>query len=221
MTCGDTEIKELLPAFSEQSLGPAEMKRVNAHLALCAECRDEFALLRMLVDDVVPDPGGAYWSTLPDRVFKQVQEERSRKRFAGFAWRRLFPAVPRWAWASSAAVLVAVIAWLSFHPAPAVREPAEGTDQVALDDAMIDEQLDVAELTAPELTAMTQWAENAYTPINEAVDEELAERTEQDLSDELGNLSASELDRLLDSLKRKEQDARDKARKSNREKGIG
>jgi hypothetical protein len=221
MACREKEIQELLPAFSGRSLDPTAMERVEGHLALCAECREELVVLRMLVDDVVPDPGGAFWATMPDRVFQQVQAEQARKRASGFGWQRLVPAVPRWAWASSATVLVAVIAWFSFHPAATIQQPVNDTEQVALDDANSDEQIEVAELTSPELSAVTQWADNAYTPINEAVDEELTDRTEQDLSDELGNLSAPELDRLLNVLKKKEQDARDKARKSSSEKGIG
>lgn len=219
MKCRDVEIQELLPAFSEQSLDPAEAKRVEAHAALCAECREELALLGMLRDETVPDPGGAYWSTMPDRVYRQVQEERRKQR--GFTGRRLFPMLPRWAWASAAAAVLAIIAWFAFSPLPGVRGPVNGPDQTAFEEGLPDEQLDVADLDASELTVVTRWAENQYAPIGEALEEELSEGSAEDLADELGSLDTQELDRILNVLRKKEQDARDKALKGARGKGIG
>jgi hypothetical protein len=43
--CGNSEIRELLPDMLHDSLSPSERKRVSVHMAGCAECREEMALL--------------------------------------------------------------------------------------------------------------------------------------------------------------------------------
>lgn len=44
--CSNIEMRELLPDFLHDALSPAERARVEAHLATCAECAAEHALLK-------------------------------------------------------------------------------------------------------------------------------------------------------------------------------
>ena len=46
--CGDGEMRDLLPDFVHQTLAAPEQARVSAHVALCAECAAEVALLRAI-----------------------------------------------------------------------------------------------------------------------------------------------------------------------------
>jgi anti-sigma factor RsiW len=218
MTCRQQDIRELLPAFIERSLAPGDAERVERHLALCADCTEELALLRMMAEEPVPDPGEAYWSTLPERVHRRFREEQSRNRFS-IPWRTLF-ALPRMTWMSSAALLVAVIVWVSLHPVTKSGDMLDESDQLSLSESLVDGRVEVAELTDHEMTAVTQWAENAYEPIHEAIDEQHLERTDSDLAEELRNLSSEQLDRLLEQLKVKERTSRENIRNENRE-GIG
>lgn len=44
--CSNIEMRELLPDFLHDALSPSERARVEAHLATCAECAAEHALLK-------------------------------------------------------------------------------------------------------------------------------------------------------------------------------
>ena len=46
--CDNADIRDLLPDHAHGALAPAERARVDAHLATCAACRDELALLRSM-----------------------------------------------------------------------------------------------------------------------------------------------------------------------------
>ena len=43
--CGNSEIRELLPDLLHNSLSQADKQRVEAHLASCSDCREEYELL--------------------------------------------------------------------------------------------------------------------------------------------------------------------------------
>lgn len=46
--CPNAEVRDLLPELAAGSLAPPERARVEAHLAACAECRAELALLEAI-----------------------------------------------------------------------------------------------------------------------------------------------------------------------------
>ncbi|HTG01481.1 MAG TPA: zf-HC2 domain-containing protein [Nitrospirota bacterium] len=209
MTCRNTDIREMLAAYRSQRLDPEDAKRIEGHLAECGECRDELALLRMLSDEAVPDPGEAYWASLPGLIYDQVGKERTAKKPAAFDWSRLLNPFPRWAWASAAAAVVAVVAWFALHPGGGspVREPSESPgEQTAIYDLPLDDPVDVTDMSTPEITAVTQWADNATAPIGEAIDQVLAEQSDQDFGNELRVLNARELNRLLHKLSQDERE---------------
>ena len=78
------------------------------------------------------------------------------------------------------------------------------------------------ELSSSEFSAATQWAQNEFAPIREEISEHDAGSDEQSISEDLSELSPRELDRVLEILKKKEQDARERLRKKSKsEKGLG
>ncbi len=221
MTCRSKDIKELLPALLERTLDQAEQHRVEWHLAACEDCSRELSLLRAMAGEQVPDPGDAFWKAMPDRIFREVQERKQRERSPGLLNVLGGFTVPRWAWAAGAIGVVAMVSWFLVRPAAidlARTLPENGT---TLEDMMSREPVNVAELTSTELDAATQWAQNAFAPIREAVVEDAAGNTERDISEDLSDLSSQELDRVYEMLKKKEQDAREKLhRKTGDEKGL-
>jgi hypothetical protein len=97
-------------------------------------------------------------------------------------------------------------------------QPATGT---ALEDSAA-EPVNLAELSSEEFDAATQWAQNEFTPIEEAITSDPQEHSSRDLSEDLSELSARELDRVYEMLKKKEQDAREKLKKEpGNEKRLG
>ncbi len=222
MTCKNKELQALLPAHLEQSLDQESQAGVERHVAVCADCRTELALLRMMSEEPVPDPGEAFWAAMPSRIFREVQERKQRKRSSGFLDVLSGSTVPRWAWAAAAVFIVATVVVLLDRPVPldVARNglPENGT---TLEDMIPNEPVNVAEFTSAELDAATLWTQNAFAPIREAFVEDAAGNTERDISEYLSDLSAEELDRVYEMLKKKEQDAREKLhKKTGDEQGL-
>jgi hypothetical protein len=67
------EIRERLPDYSRGTHLPDE---VASHLKECSECRKEIALLQELSGSEVPEPGGLFFETLPQRVRLSLQVKR-------------------------------------------------------------------------------------------------------------------------------------------------
>jgi len=219
--CIDTTIQELLPAYGKQTLDRADTIRVEAHLASCEDCRSELALLRMLAEEDVPDPGPAFWAAMPARVYREVQEQRSRKKSFGLAWVLDRMILPNWAWAAAAVSIIVVVSWLIVpHPAVDVARTNLWENGTANEYDLSMEPMDVTELSAAELAAATSWAQNAFAPIREEIGEDSPAGTERDISEGLSELSPQELDRVHELLKKKEQDARNKLRKSPRKDNV-
>jgi hypothetical protein len=223
MPCTSNDIKILLPAYLEQALDQPDRKLIEDHLAMCEDCRTELALLRMMGEDPVPDPGGAFWQTMPERVFRAVQDGKAQRKPPSLSslWHR--PFLPRWAWATVAVGLVAAASW--FMVRPATREIA-GTvppgEETAYEYSLPPEPVNVVELSTTELKAATQWAQNELAPMHEAVIRDAPENAPKDIYEDLMELSPQELDRVYEMLKKKEQDERDRLRrKSVKDKDLG
>jgi anti-sigma factor RsiW len=221
--CNDNNIQELLPAYLQKTLDPADNIRVEQHLAFCEDCRAEVALLRVIAEEPVPDPGEAFWAGMPDRIYREIQagKQQKKKRFALSD----FPGwmfMPHLAWATAAVIVIAVVSWFMVRSAPMdvarTTQPATGT---AMEDSAA-EPVNLAELSSAEFDAATQWAQNEFAPIEQAITNDTQEHTSRDLSEELSELSSGELDRVYEMLKKKEQDAQQKLRKKPRtEKRLG
>ncbi|HEY6012197.1 MAG TPA: zf-HC2 domain-containing protein [Nitrospirota bacterium] len=216
--CTDKDIKDLLPAYLEQGLDRDEQLRVEGHLAVCEDCRSELSLLRIMSGEPVPDPGDAFWSGMPARVRRAVQEQQSRKKVFELSRITDWMVLPHWAVAVAAVGLVVIAAWFFVRqPAHEIARTAVPLEQEMLSDAGISTpSINVEELSSTEFAAATQWAQNEYAPIRKAITEDTSENQEQDISEELSNLTPRELDRVYELLKQKEQDAREKLRKKNK-----
>ena len=84
-TCKD--INNLLPAYLEDALSPAERKHVEEHLAGCSSCRQDIADLKKAADllhnleEVEPPP------FFEQRIMAAIREENKQKQSV---WRKLF-----------------------------------------------------------------------------------------------------------------------------------
>lgn len=221
--CNDTNMQELLPAYLERTLDPATRTRVEHHLASCEGCRAELTLLSIIADDPVPGPDEAFWTGMPERIYREIQtgKQQEKKRFAladFLGWMSM----PRFAWATAAVIVITAISWFMVGSIPEdvarMTQPATGT---AIEDSAA-EPVDLAELSSEEFDAAAQWAQNEFGPLEEAITNNAQEHTARDLSEDLSELSARELDRVYEMLKKKEQDAQDKLRKKpGSEKRLG
>lgn len=223
MTCKNKDIKELLPAYLEQGLDQDARGSVENHLETCEDCRAELSLLRMMAEDPVPDPGEAFWRTMPERVFRALQAEKKKEKrsLLSALWNR--PMLPRWAWTTAVVGLAAVVSWLLVRPAPLdIGGPVLPANGTAFEDAVPAEPLNITELSMTELDAATTWAQNEFAPIGDAVSQDAPEAAPKNIYEDLMELSPQELDRVLDMLKKKEQDVREKLRKKTvKEKNLG
>jgi len=119
---------ERLSAYLDDALPERERAAVQAHLGACPDCSRQLAQLAALdaaarAEPVEPPEG--YFDTLPRRVLRRLEAEA---RPARAAWALPFR-LPVWSWAAAAALLVAVLApltWRASGPAVQVsRQEAE------------------------------------------------------------------------------------------------
>ena len=204
MLCKNNNIKEMLPAYAADALNEADIARVSEHLMACADCAQEAALLRMMADEPVPDPGEAFWAEMPGRVYRAVQQrEKSRPRlnFHELLQRLL---LPRWAWAAAAVGIVFAVSWLIMHQAPQetiVPEEYAAEDVFHYDPALRHTSVAIAELTSPELDAVDAWAATELSSLALEDGANAANIFDTDLNEELAELNAHEVDRLSTMLK--------------------
>ena len=69
MASGHDEIKEELPRYIKEGLLPDEVKE---HLEACSECSEDGYLLKAINRCHVPEPGGMFFETLPQKVRASV-----------------------------------------------------------------------------------------------------------------------------------------------------
>ncbi len=218
MNCNDETIKEQLPAYVEGKLAKPEQGLVEAHLATCADCRKELSLLKMMSEEAVPDPGEAFWSEMPDVIYREVRRSREKKHIS-FADILNALLIPRWAWATAGVIVIAIAASFFVRTGPVNLAGIQGNGTNQLEMAP-DENIDIALLSPAEIEAAAQWARNEFGPIREQVVEESTGNTERDPSDDLNELNTRELDRVYEMLKKKEQDMRNRMNKTTNEKGL-
>lgn len=221
MTCTNKDLQALLPAYLERSLDQASQAGIERHIADCEDCRTELALLRMMSEEPVPDPGEAFWAALPGRIYRDVQKHKERDRSPWLLNVMTAFAGPRRAWATAAIVIVALASWLLIRPETvdlARTLPENGT---TIEDMTPGDPVNVSELSPTELDAATQWAQNALAPIREAVGEETTGNTDRDITEDLSDLSPRELERVYEMIKKKEDDALGRMRRKAKEgKGL-
>lgn len=72
------EIKQRLPEYVKEGLIPDEVK---THLKTCKECEEELSILQTLKETPVPEPGGMFFETLPQKVRASLKKEKKRSIF--------------------------------------------------------------------------------------------------------------------------------------------
>lgn len=72
------EIKQRLPEYVRDGLIPDEVK---AHLKTCKECEEELSILQTLKETPVPEPGGMFFETLPQKVRASLKKEKKKSIF--------------------------------------------------------------------------------------------------------------------------------------------
>jgi hypothetical protein len=214
MTCREITIRELLPAAAAQALAPEERRLVERHLALCEDCRRELAVLAALAEEPVPDPGDAFWNAMPDLVYRAVQEQQANRRrpLREFLQSLLLP--PRWAWTAAALFVIAGGGWFLARSgqeqiAKTLSAPVEGGGEAVY----ADEPVNVDVLSPKELNAASQWAQNEFAPVRDAVVRDAPEPAQKDIDEDIMNLSPRELERVYELLKEKERELQERRHK--------
>lgn len=199
--CTDKNIKELLPAYAKQMLDQTHTKRVEGHLAACEDCRTEASLLRVMIADVVPDPGEAFWATMPGRVYRAVQQQKTKKRQFTVSWLADRLTIPRWVMAATMVGVVAVISLFTLRGLQ--REPNTPlSPEYALSDEImaVNSSPNVAELRQDQIDAIDTWAGNALASIAQeaapVVPVVLGSVRNSDIEEELADLNSGEIERL-------------------------
>ncbi len=207
MSCKDNNIKDLLPVYRERGLEQQELLRIDQHLDSCADCRGELALLQALSEDEIPDPGEAFWAAMPGRVFRAVEEEKTRT--WPFNPVRLWSLISSYRLAAAAATIgiVLVLAWFAVRQHGkeqdiALSERYEFSDEIMTSDTVPGVGLDPDELETAATWANTQLAslseELERSPVNGIID--------SDVNEELSDLNAKEVERLADKIEQWKQE---------------
>ncbi len=208
MLCKNNDIKDLLPAYVADALEEADSARVREHLIACADCAQEAALLRMMADEPVPDPGEAFWAGMPERVYRAVQQKEKRRPRLPLHELLRRVALPRWAWAAAAAGIVFAVSWLLMHPslqettAPALPGEEYASEDVSPRDPVLRHtSVTIAELTPSELDAADAWTAAELSSLAREAGANAADIFDTDPNEELAELNAREVERLSTMLK--------------------
>jgi len=197
MTCKSKELQALLPALLERSLDRESQTDVERHVALCEGCSTELALLRMMSEEQVPDPGEAFWAAMPGRIFREVQTQKQRKAFKWFPFGREWFIIPRWAWAATAVFLVATGVLLLGRPAPLdITRTALTENGPSYGDLLTVDPIDMAELSDIEIDSVDLWATEELALLRDEVIEIFRNSTDISIDDRLAELDTQELEQL-------------------------
>lgn len=192
------DIQELLPAYIEQGLDQAAAKSIEDHLGICADCRAEAGLLRRLAEEAVPDPGPAFWASLPDRVYRQVREEQRRSVSKGFDLARFLDrlTLPRWAFAAASLCVVLVLSWFFIRQVPRNKDAVLSQGYELSEPVISFGSVNMTELGQDEITVIDSWTAEEITSIAHEVAQYDANGHTTDLAEELAELNQHEIERL-------------------------
>jgi len=194
--CTENSIKELLPSYIERTLDQDICNLVDNHLATCEDCGKDLALLTLMMGGPVPDPGEAFWQTMPERMYRAVRDQQASTRPSLVPWLMEHLTLPRWTWAAAAAAIV-LVTWFVIPPVQRTGS-VDGLreDEYAFEDILMSGTLNMAELTQSELDLATTWASGEIALIEREAGDVLAISTETDIVEELAELDTHDLERL-------------------------
>jgi hypothetical protein len=194
--CTDKDIKELLPIHLEQGLDGPERIRVEAHLNLCEDCRAELSLLRIMAESTVPDPGAAFWSAMPDRVFRAVQRNKAKKWPLDVSWLVDRFTLPRWVFGAAAVGTVLIISWFAVHSLQQGHEMRVSQGYDLSDEPAVAGEVTISELDDDQLDTVAAWAGTELASFAREASPVMAGSSETDIVEELAELNAKEAERL-------------------------
>ena len=214
MKCTDKTIKDLLPVYLEQGLDPTEKQRVENHIGMCEDCGTELSLLRMIYEEPVPDPGEAFWASMPGRVYRATAEAKSaNKGTFDLSWLRGRFTFPRWAWATAGIGMILMISWFALQspqkaPEPSLSQGNEFADEILLATSPDTEPdtIRLSELDRQDLDMVDSWAGNELTSIARDVDLSVVLSPEAEIGEEFADLNAGEMDRLSTMLSQEKEE---------------
>lgn len=201
MKCRSNDIQELLPAYQGRMLTPADMDRIEKHLSGCDDCTRELELLGILAAEQVPDPGEAFWTAMPGRIFRemQAQEQQKKSPWSPSGWR--MPVIPRRAWAATAVLLVAAVVLLLDRPGPLdIARNALPENGSSYGDLLPVEGIDMAELTDSEIDSLDLWATEELALLRNELLDLLMNANDVSIDERLAELNEQELKRLSTKL---------------------
>lgn len=197
MHCEDKNIKDILPAYRDEALDKEEQLQVEQHLHSCADCRRELALLRLMSEDSVPDPGAAFWSTMPARIFRAVQDKQNKKqlfdfvRFRGLLVRYRLTAV------AATVGIVVILAWFTVLPPSKVPEVSLSERYEFADEIMATDTEPAGNLDSEELEIVGNWANTQLASLSEEVASmPVNVINDADIPDQIAELDAAQIERL-------------------------
>ncbi len=203
MTCRERTIQDLLPSYVEGSLGEDDRNRVELHIGRCDDCTEEIGILRLLAGEPVPDPGGAFWSSLADRVHRQTQGRQDVPRPHG-----LLTALFRSSWVRGtfATAAVLIVSWMLFRPAG--KDAGETTviaERLHVED-LYDTTENMADLEIAENAGLASWMARESLPLQNAVERlSAAGNLDRPLDEYLSGLDRKELTDVATALSRQEE----------------
>ncbi len=164
----------------------------------------------MMAEEIIPDPGEAFWSEMPDRVFLAVQRHKARKWFIDLSWLADRIILPRWAMAAATVGIVLMILLLTSR-SPQKKGPdvsASQGDEFAAEVLVADPvgTVHIRDLDRDQLDTVSVWASKELDSIAEEAVPVMVNNSEADIYEELANLNAKEAEHLSTMLDQWEQE---------------
>ncbi len=146
MNSDHDRIREMLPQYVRGAVSAENSEEIMAHLAVCADCRDEAALVKDMASQRVPDPGEAYWTVLRSEVRRQTRRPADEHKPWGKRLFSLLRPVPVAAFAIAALIIV-----LSTVGRDQPQDPAHPFSDPLVVSVLDYEYLDEADLAVSEI----------------------------------------------------------------------
>lgn len=206
--CGNNDIQTALPAYLEGSLNEAERLLVEGHLGLCADCTAELAMLRELAAQPVPDPGEAFWASLPGKVARDLREVEAHNRRRSLTGLVAGLALPRWVWAAAAVLVAALAAWYLAAPQDGTVRGILAKRGAAAQVRVVEQPASLKGVNPQDVARLSSWAHRELLAAQKELDEPVMDTAVIDpgIDDDLVALDQKQLDELVRKLKARGQE---------------
>jgi len=201
--CQNEEIRTALPALLEGSLENGARVQAEKHVASCADCAAELALLRELAAEPVPGPGEAYWATPPGKHARDLQEAGAPGRPGKFADWLAGLAPPRWGWATAVVLVAALAAWYAMAPQHGRMRDILAKRGAAQQVRVVEDPASLSGVHPPDVGELSSWAHRELLSAQKDLEEPVLGSSVIDngLDDDLVALDQKQLDELVRKLR--------------------